>query len=124
MAKNNIPIVSIVGRPNVGKSSLFNRIIGKRQAVVEEEEGTTRDRIEKLIKIRDKDLILVDTGGFLLASGDDIQQLVKIQIKKTITASNALLFVCDGENGLTPLDIELAHLFRRSGKKIILVINK
>lgn len=122
--RNLLPVVSIVGKPNVGKSSLFNRIIGKRQAVVEKCEGTTRDRIESPVKIKGKSFILVDTGGLLLRETDEIQDLVKSQIEKAIISSDALLFVCDGENGLSPLDADLAHQLRKSGKKIILVINK
>jgi len=120
----NKPIISIVGRPNVGKSSLFNRIIGTRHAVVEEKEGTTRDRIESPVKFKDKDFIVVDTGGFLPRENDELSVLVKKQINKAIERSDALLFVCDGEKGLLPLDAELAGTLRKSGKKIILVVNK
>lgn len=124
MKNKSTPIVSIVGRPNVGKSSLFNRIIGKRHAVVEEIEGTTRDRIEKIVRIKNKSSILVDTGGFLRRDEDDMSRLVKKQIEKAIESSNILLFVSDGEEGLLPFDMDLAHLLRKSGKEIILVINK
>lgn len=119
-----LPVVSIVGRPNVGKSSLFNRIIGKRHAVVEEKEGTTRDRLEKPVRIKNKNFILVDTGGFLPAAKDRMSILVKTQIEKAITASDILLFTCDGEEGVLSLDIDLANILRKSGKGIILVINK
>ena len=119
-----IPVISIVGRPNVGKSSLFNRIIGKRHAVVEKREGTTRDRIEKHVNIKGKNFILVDTGGFLPHGKDEIQVLIKAQIERAVLSSDALLFVCDGEKGLLPLDMDLASRLRKSGKKMILVINK
>jgi GTP-binding protein len=118
------PVVSIVGRPNVGKSSLFNRIIGKRHAVVEEREGTTRDRIEAPLKIKNKNFILADTGGFLPHGKEEIQLLVKRQIEKALLSSDLLLFVCDGEKGCLSLDSDLAERLRKSGKKIILVINK
>ena len=122
--KNKTPIVSIVGRPNVGKSSLFNRILGSRHAVIEEREGTTRDRIEKPVKIKDKNFLLVDTGGFRASDTDEMSLLVKKQIEMAIAYSDVLLFVCDGEAGLSYLDTDLAGLLRKSGKKMFLVINK
>ena len=122
--KEDIPVISIVGRPNVGKSSLFNRIIKKRHAVVEETEGTTRDRIEQPVNAGGKSFILVDTGGFLSRGEDDISRLVKNQIEKAISSSDVLLLVCDGKTGLLPLDEELAGLLRKSGKKIVPVVNK
>lgn len=123
-ASKSVPVVSIVGRPNVGKSSLFNRVIGSRHAVVEEREGTTRDRIEKPLKINGKNFILVDTGGFFPRAGSEIQALIKTQIKKAVASSDILLFVCDGQAGLLPLDMDLAQVLRKSGKKIILAVNK
>jgi len=119
-----LPVVSIVGRPNVGKSSLFNRLLGTRHAVIEENEGTTRDRIEKTLEIRKRKIKLVDTGGFMLDKRDGMAQLIKKQIEKGIEASDILLFVCDGEKGLLPLDLELSGNLRKSGKRIILIVNK
>ena len=124
MKKHNLPVVSIVGRPNVGKSSLFNRFIGERHAVIEEKEGTTRDRNEKELSIGGKSFVLVDTGGFLSGVKDEMAGLVEKQIKKAIGLSDLFLFVCDVEKGPMPLDIELSGLLRKSGKKIILVVNK
>jgi len=122
--ESDMPVVSIVGRPNVGKSSLFNRVVGKRHAVVEKEEGTTRDRIEKPVKFKNRNFTLVDTGGFFPRGEDRIHALVKTQIEKAVDSSDALLFVCDGEAGLLALDIDLARRLRKSGKRIILVVNK
>ena len=122
--KTEMPVVSIVGRPNVGKSSLFNRIIGWRHAVVEEHEGTTRDRIEEQVSFKEKRFKLIDTGGFLTSDRDGITSLVRKQIEKAILSSDILLIVCDGEEGLMPLDIDLAATLRKSGKKIIIGVNK
>jgi len=124
MKKHSLPVVSIVGRPNVGKSSLFNRFVGKRHAVIEEKEGTTRDRNEKELSLGGKSFVLVDTGGFLSGQKDEMTGLVEKQIKKAIEFSDLFLFVCDGEKGPMPLDIDLSELLRKSGKKIILVVNK
>ena len=122
--ENKIPVVSIVGRPNVGKSSLFNRILGKRHAVVEEREGTTRDRNEKFMTLEDKSFKLVDTGGFITGGKDKITTLIKEQIEKAVEFSDLFIFVCDGQQGPLPLDEELANLVRKSGKKILLAVNK
>jgi GTPase len=121
---NKIPVVAIVGRPNVGKSSLFNRILGRRHAVVEEREGTTRDRVEKFIKLKNKNFTLIDTGGYIPKEVDKMSVLIKNQIENAIKVSDILLFVCEGENGIMPIDREVAYLARRSGKRIILVVNK
>ena len=124
MKKNSAPVVSIIGRPNVGKSSLFNRICGRRHAVVFEKEGTTRDRIERRIESGGKAFILVDTGGFPGREKDEMSVMIKREIQKAIGLSDVLLFVCDGEKGLLPLDAELGQVVRKSGKRIILVVNK
>lgn len=124
MANNKAPVVSIVGRPNVGKSSLFNRAVGQRHAVVEAREGTTRDRVQRLVTFRDKSFILVDTGGFRPSGEDELEAMVGRQIEKAVQASDAILFICDGEAGLTPIDIDMSRVLRKSGKKIILAVNK
>jgi len=124
MRNRGLPVVSIVGKPNVGKSSLFNRLCKKPHAVVFEKEGTTRDRIERVVKLRGKEFILVDTGGFMDDGADEMQALVKKQIIKAIEYSDALLFVCDGAKGASGLDSDLAETLRKSGKGIILAVNK
>ena len=123
--ENIIPIVAIVGRPNVGKSSLFNRMARERHSVVQKIEGTTRDRIEKLVNFGDRRFIITDTGGFSheLESGS-VYPLIRQQIENAVRASDMLLFVCDGETGPMPLDFDLAANLRKSGKKIALVVNK
>lgn len=121
---NKIPVVAIIGRPNVGKSSLFNRILKRRHAVVEEREGTTRDRVEKFITLKDKSFKLIDTGGYIPKDTDKMSVLVKNQIENAVKFSDILLFVCEGENGIMPIDRAIANLARKSGKKVILVVNK
>jgi len=116
--------VSIVGRPNVGKSSLFNRILRTRHAVVLKKEGTTRDSVEKSVMINGKNIIFIDTGGFLTGEKNELYALVKKQIERAVESSELLLFVCDGGEGLMPLDIDLAMVLRKMDKKILLVINK
>lgn len=120
----NLPKVAIVGRPNVGKSSLFNRIVKMRKAIVYREVGTTRDRISQEVSFNGKDFVLTDTGGFAREDDGKIFKLVKQQIKNTILESDVLLFVCDGQDGLTAQDLELAKLVRKANKRIFLVINK
>ena len=117
-SENIIPVVAIVGRPNVGKSSLFNRIARERHSVVQKVEGTTRDRIEKLVSFKDRRFIITDTGGFSheFESGS-VYSLIRQQIENAVRASDMLLFVCDGETGPMPLDFDLAASLRKSGKK-------
>ncbi|MBL7069162.1 MAG: ribosome biogenesis GTPase Der [Candidatus Omnitrophica bacterium] len=124
MSPAKFPAVCIVGRPNVGKSTLFNRIIGKRRAVVHQTSGTTRDSVEALCEKEDGGFKLVDTGGFLKTVPDKISSLVKRQIERAITEADILLFVCDISSGVTPQDEELLPILRRSGKKVFLVVNK
>lgn len=123
-AASGIPKVAIVGRPNVGKSALFNRIIKARKAIVYSEVGTTRDRVSQETVFKGKRFVLTDTGGFIPDDADNILKCVKEQIKKAITESEILLFVCDGQSGPVPQDTELAALLRKSEKKIFLVVNK
>ncbi|MCP4649859.1 MAG: ribosome biogenesis GTPase Der [PVC group bacterium] len=122
MEKENI--VAIIGRPNVGKSCLFNRIVGKRQAIVESTSGITRDRVFSHVSWNEKSFMLVDTGGLHFEETDSITTSVVTQTQKAITSADIVLFVVDSKSGLVALDIELASFLRRFDKKIILVINK
>ncbi len=124
MNKTNQTKVAIVGRPNVGKSSLFNAIHGQRKAIVESEGGTTRDRISADIKWKGKSFTLVDTAGFEHIPADAMSELVIKQIRKGIEEADALIFVTDGTEGITPLDRDLASMLRKTSKKIYLVVNK
>jgi len=121
-----LPVISIVGRPNVGKSSLFNRLISKRAAIVDNAPGVTRDRIIKEADILDHKVLLVDTGGIdTKATKDEIAKKVKDQALKAIDESDLILFVVDGKTGLTDLDKEVAKILRKKGAdKVILLVNK
>lgn len=124
MRLNDSPSICIVGRPNVGKSTLFNRIIGERKAVVHESSPTTRDRVEALYEKDNKAFRLIDTGGFLRSAADNISSLVKRHVEEAISEADILLFVCDVETGVMPQDEELLPILRGCNKKVFLVVNK
>lgn len=117
-------VVAIVGRPNVGKSTLFNRLAGQRIAVVEETPGITRDRIYADCIYRGRPFSLVDTGGLQPRSEDSIIGQVKKQAQFAIDEADLILFVTDGKEGLTTLDYEIAELLRQTGKPTLLLVNK
>ena len=119
-----MPTVAIVGRPNVGKSSLFNRIIDRRHAIVANEEGTTRDRLVSVVDRYEKKFLLVDTGGLDLGSTDTLVTKVKEQAGMAISGADVVLFVVDCDSGLTPTDQLIADQLRTADINIILVINK
>ncbi|MDI6807597.1 MAG: ribosome biogenesis GTPase Der [Candidatus Eisenbacteria bacterium] len=118
------PIVAIIGRPNVGKSTLFNRILGKRIAVTDNKPGVTRDRNFSLANWRGKSFYLVDTGGYIPTAGEGIELLVKRQAELAVDSAKLLLFVLDGKDGLTPLDEDITTALRRHAEKVILLVNK
>ena len=118
------PVVCIVGRPNVGKSTLFNRIVGSRIAITEDRPGVTRDRIYAEAEWLNNYFILIDTGGIEPYSDDIILSQIKRQAEVAIDTADIILFVVDGLDGVTSTDREIANLLRRSGKKVILVCNK
>jgi GTP-binding protein len=122
MAK--VPTVAIIGRPNVGKSTLFNRIIGRRAAIVDERPGVTRDRNFAPAEWNGRRFWLVDTGGLELGPADALHQAVRTQVDLAVAASDLLLFVVDVSVGVTPADLEVAALVRRSGRPTLLVANK
>jgi len=124
MEKNKIYKVCIVGRPNVGKSTLFNRIVGRRQAITEPIAGTTRDRISVIVEKEGAVFELVDTGGYELGKKDHLTTLVKGQIEIAVHKADAVLFVCDIMAGVTPQDKEILSILRKSGKEVILAVNK
>ncbi|HEX3219153.1 MAG TPA: ribosome biogenesis GTPase Der [Candidatus Limnocylindria bacterium] len=124
MPSASLPVVAIVGRPNVGKSTLFNRLIGERLAIVEDVPGTTRDRVYGIGEWNGRRFTLVDTGGLELEPGSHIEERVQDQARVAMEEADVILFVVDAAAGLAPLDHELADRLRRTSKPSILVINK
>jgi GTP-binding protein len=118
------PLVAIVGRPNVGKSSLFNRLVGRREAVVSEAPGTTRDRIIGDVEWDGRLFTLVDTGGLEGETGDPLKEKVRAQVEMAIEDADLVLFVVDAEEGLNPMDEEIAQWLRRLEKPLITIANK
>ena len=118
------PIVAIVGRPNVGKSTLFNRLIGRPTAIVSDIAGTTRDRVTTETVWADSAFILVDTGGLDLFPETDLWQQVKAQIELAIEEADVIIFAVDAETGLTPADMDVAEALRLTDKPIVLAVNK
>lgn len=118
------PIVAIVGRPNVGKSTLFNRLIGRRRAAVADEPGVTRDLNYGDVEELGRSFTLVDTGGFEPASEDEILRQVREQANLAIEDSDVIVFLMDGRAGLTPQDREIAGMLRRAEKPVLYAVNK
>lgn len=118
------PIVAIVGRPNVGKSTFFNKIVGKRISIVEDTPGVTRDRIYAEAEWNSVHFALIDTGGIEPASQDVILSQMREQAQIAMDMADVILFIVDGKEGLTTADREVAMMLMRTGKKVILVVNK
>jgi len=117
-------VISIVGRPNVGKSTLFNRIIGYRKAITEDTPGVTRDRNYGEFDYQGESFVLVDTGGFEPSKEDGYFPLIKRQIHVSMDESSAIIFVLDGKEGVLPQDMDIAKILRRYEKPVIYAINK
>src|SRR5579883_779119 len=118
------PIVAIVGRPNVGKSTLFNRILGKREAIVEKISGVTRDRHYADAEWAGTHFTLIDTGGYVPESNDVFERAIREQVAISIEQATALIFVVDASTGLLPIDEEIAAMIRKAGKPVMLAVNK
>ena len=119
-----LPIVAVVGRPNVGKSSLFNRILSRRHAIVSNVAGTTRDRLMSEVEWEDYRFILVDTGGLESDPEGHIRQMVQEQADMAMSGADVIVFVTDAADGMTPTDLEIADRLRRARKPVILAVNK
>ncbi len=119
-----LPVVAIVGRPNVGKSTLFNRIVGERIAIVEDRPGVTRDRIYSKAEWRGRIFSVIDTGGLDIGAEDEIVQRVRHQAELAIEEADVIVFVVDARDGVTPADEAVAELLYRSGKPVVVAVNK
>jgi len=122
--KKKLPIVAICGRPNVGKSTLYNRLSGKQQAIIHDEEGITRDRHITSVQWDDYSLRLVDTGGIVENPIDSIVQKMQTQVHTALEEATVIVFVVDGQEELTRIDLELRDQLYRYGKPVVLVVNK
>ena len=118
------PLVAIVGRPNVGKSTLFNRLIGRRVAIVEDTPGVTRDRIYQDAEWLNYAFTLIDTGGIEPASEDIIATQMRRQAELAIETADVIIFLVDGREGMTSADMDVAEMLRRSTKPVVLAVNK
>jgi GTP-binding protein len=120
-----MPAVAIVGRPNVGKSALFNRLVGRRISIVHDQPGITRDRLSAICTRGERAFTLWDTGGiFVPQSRDELTENVRRAAHEALVQSDVLLFVVDAKEGLSPVDQELGRMLRKARKRVVLVINK
>lgn len=120
----SLPVVAIVGRPNVGKSTIFNRLAGERISIVEDKPGITRDRIYSRSEWNGREFHLIDTGGLEFGEPDQIMDHIRNQVDLAIAEADVILFITDGREGVTLADEEVAQLLHRSHKPVILVVNK
>lgn len=118
------PIVAIVGRPNVGKSQLFNRLAGKRLSIVEDTPGVTRDRLYAESEWRGRDFTVIDTGGIEPSTDDEILKFMRVQAETAIHHADVIVFLTDLRTGITASDEDVATMLQRSGKPIVLAVNK
>ena len=116
--------MAIVGRPNVGKSALFNRLINRRQSLVDASPGLTRDRLYGDVTWGGRTFRIVDTGGLEFSSGDRMQQAIASQVILAMEEASVALFLLDGRDGLLPLDRQVSDWLRRLGKPVLPVVNK
>jgi GTP-binding protein len=118
------PIVAVVGKPNVGKSTLFNKLVGERIAIVEDTPGVTRDRIIADAEWQSHRFTLIDTGGIELKTDNTIMHQMRVQAEIAIETADLILLLCDGREGMTAADEDVADLLRKRHKKVIVVVNK
>src|SRR5947208_13340486 len=121
---STMPMVAIVGRPNVGKSSLLNALVGKRISIVQDMPGVTRDRVSTPLEIDGRFVELVDTGGFGFIDEQGLSEHIQQQIEFAMSRANLVLFLVDCQDGLTSGDQEIAQLLRKKNAKTLLIANK
>lgn len=124
MGAYRLPLVALVGRPNVGKSALFNRIARRRLAIVEDTPGVTRDRLYTEVEWSGRRFGLVDTGGYVAHPEDPLVAQVRWQAEQAVAEADVVVFVVDAQTGLVPADREVAEVLRRSGKPVVVAVNK
>mgnify|MGYP006158912487 FL=1 len=120
----NLPVVAVVGRPNVGKSTFFNRIIGKRLAIVDDQPGVTRDRNFARADWAGREFYIVDTGGVIEGSDDRLDRSIREQAMHAVDEADVIMFLVDGKAGVHPLDERLAEVLRKTATPVVLVVNK
>lgn len=118
------PIIAVVGRPNVGKSTFVNRLVGKRQSIVDDQPGVTRDRIYFDVEWQNKLFTVIDTGGIVPGDNDDIMISIYDQARIACDEAEKIIFIVDGIEGVTPVDEDIANILRQSGKPVYLAVNK
>lgn len=118
------PVVAIVGRPNVGKSTFVNRLAGGRNSIVDDAPGVTRDRIYFDVEWQGKGFTVIDTGGIIPGDDDDIMNSIFSQAQLACEEADKIIFLVDGKEGINPIDYDIANILRRAGKKIFLAVNK
>ena len=118
------PVVAIVGRPNVGKSTLFNRLIGKRKAIVDDKPGVTRDRNYDIVDWAGQQFVLIDTGGYLPEAKEQMDIAIREQVEIAIDEADLIIFLVDVKTGITDVDERMARILQRSDKNVLLVVNK
>ncbi len=120
----SLPIVAIVGRPNVGKSTLVNRLTGERQSIVHDQPGVTRDRTYREVFWQDRDFLVVDTGGLVFDDDTEFLPMIRQQVMTALAEAQAVIFVVDGQMGPTPADEEVAQWLRQQAAPVVLAVNK
>ena len=118
------PIVAVVGRPNVGKSTFVNRLVGARQSIVDDLPGVTRDRLYFDVTWQNKEFTVIDTGGIIPGDEDEIMLNIFTQAKIACEEADSVIFLVDGKDGVNPIDYDIANILRQSTKPVFLAVNK